>query len=543
MKLKLFFIIFLTILTFFQLNAQYWYPSTLIRDLNSNPADYFGLSVDIFGDYLICGTSYAGYGSFGSNYWDHRFGAAYIFKKNAWGQWNETQKLTAYEGNSECLFGAAVAIEGDYAFVGSPKNDLDAYGQNQMNNAGAVYIFVRDSGEVWHLSRKILANDRHAGDQFGYSIDIQNNTLFIGALEADAPNSNTNPLMQNTGAVYIFKRQTNGNWTQQQKILAPNKSSGDAFGYSVDVNNDKLIIGASLWENTFLGGFDFGAAYIYQKDSLGSWSFVQDIYANDPTNESYFGSAVAINDSFAIIAASNKSYFDSLQSKWLTKAGAAYIFEIDSLNHWQEVKKITHPFPHQYLEFAKSVATFENQIFIGNQLDFTDTNDIAGGNYGSVRIWQRNQQGEWYQARKITPFTPSMTHNNYFGYSMAVDTNQLVVGMPGYSIVDSLTGYDIDLLGAAYVYQTTKPTSIEKRNTLNFDYFPNPVTDKLHITFKDFQERVTVNQYNSIGKLISSSLHNSCLHINTEIKGNPGIYFIEIVTKNKERKMIKVIKL
>ena len=262
-------LIFLS-LTGIGLNAQYWYPSSMVRDVNSNPADYFGMSVDISGNYLICGTSHAGSGGFGANFWDHRFGAAYIFKKNIWGQWNKAQKFTAFDGNSECLFGAAVAIEGDYAFVGSPKNDLDAYGNNQMNNAGAVYIFIRDSGEVWHLSRKIVANDRHAGDQFGYSLDIQNNTLYIGALEADAPNSTNNPLMQNTGAVYLFELQSNGNWTQQQKIIAPNKSSGDAFGYSVDVNNDKLIIGAALWENTFFGGFNFGAAYIYQKDSMGS---------------------------------------------------------------------------------------------------------------------------------------------------------------------------------------------------------------------------------------------------------------------------------
>jgi len=532
----------LSILISLQAYTQMWYQSSLLRDINSNPADYFGQSVDISGDYLIVGTAHAGSGGFGDHYWDNRPGAAYIFKKDSTGQWHKTQKFTAFDGNSECYFGFSVAIKDNYAFVGSPKNDFDSYGYNQMMNAGAVYVFIRDSGEVWHLSRKIIPNDRHTSDLFGHSIDIQNNTLYVGAIQADYGNS-SNPLHQNTGAIYTFKLHSNGNWIQHQKIFAPDKSAGDGFGYSLDVNKDKLIIGAALWENEFQGGTNLGAAYFYLKDSLGYWVYSQTIHANHPTNGDLFGSSVSISSNHAVIGAEEKNYYDSLQSKWIDKAGAAYIFETDSLNHWYQAKKIVHPTPVHYHYFAKSVVATDHQIFIGNPYDFTDSNDVNFYSYaGSIRVFQKDPQGEWNQVRKICK-TP-LKYGDYFGYSIAVDSNQLITGLPGYGIIDSITGYNIDLLGAAMVFQTTKPiTSINNKELLDFSYFPNPVSNKLNIVFRTQQKYITINQYNSIGELINSKKYNSCNKINIEVIGKPGIYFIEAISNKRNTRIIKIIKL
>jgi hypothetical protein len=61
---------------------------------------------------------------------------------------------------------------------------------------GAAYIFAR-SGSTWLQEFKLLPNDTSAYDAFGYSVDIHENVLFIGAYMADGA-------VANTGAAYIY---------------------------------------------------------------------------------------------------------------------------------------------------------------------------------------------------------------------------------------------------------------------------------------------------------------------------------------------------
>ncbi|MBK7148919.1 MAG: FG-GAP repeat protein [Bacteroidetes bacterium] len=49
----------------------------------------------------------------------------------------------------------------------------------------------------------------------------------------------------NAGSAYIFK-QTAGVWAQQQKIVASDRAASDNFGYSVAISGDYAIVGAYL---------------------------------------------------------------------------------------------------------------------------------------------------------------------------------------------------------------------------------------------------------------------------------------------------------
>ncbi|ETR65110.1 MAG: hypothetical protein OMM_14805, partial [Candidatus Magnetoglobus multicellularis str. Araruama] len=96
--------------------------------LDGGSSDYFGTGVDISGNRAIVGAYYDD--DKGSN-----SGAAYIFTRDGI-NWVQTAKLTAPDGASSDYFSYyAVAISGDYAFVGSYRDDVS------YTDQGSVYIF------------------------------------------------------------------------------------------------------------------------------------------------------------------------------------------------------------------------------------------------------------------------------------------------------------------------------------------------------------------------------------------------------------------
>ncbi len=67
-------------------------------------------------------------------------GSAYIFERNANGNWSQIQKIIASDRTSDDRFGT-ISIDGNYAIVGAWMQDEDASGGNFMYNAGSAYIF------------------------------------------------------------------------------------------------------------------------------------------------------------------------------------------------------------------------------------------------------------------------------------------------------------------------------------------------------------------------------------------------------------------
>ncbi|MFN4255257.1 MAG: hypothetical protein ACK4Q5_09650, partial [Saprospiraceae bacterium] len=128
--------------------------------------DGFGSSLSLSGEYAFIGAPNKG---------AHR-GAAYVFKKDGGGSgnWLEIRKITASDGEAQDRFGCAVAITGDYAYVGAFKANA---------NTGAVYVFHKDAGgpDAWGEIGKYTAADAANADQFGLGLAADGPTLFIGA--------------------------------------------------------------------------------------------------------------------------------------------------------------------------------------------------------------------------------------------------------------------------------------------------------------------------------------------------------------------------
>jgi hypothetical protein len=61
-------------------------------------------------------------------------------------------------------------------------------------------VFERNAGgnNAWGQTAQLLAQDGRVGDQFGFAVAAQGNTLVVGA-----PYANRGTVL-NTGAVYVF---------------------------------------------------------------------------------------------------------------------------------------------------------------------------------------------------------------------------------------------------------------------------------------------------------------------------------------------------
>lgn len=175
-------------------------------------------------------------------------------------------------------------------------------------NAGMVFIYTTD-GMTWSNEAKIVAASSAAKDTFGFSVALDGDTALIGASGADA-------MGEDSGAAYIFLR-NGGKWTQIQELLASDGAAGDVFGYSVAIRNDLATIGA-YWDDD-RGDFS-GSVYTFSATN-GDWS-EQDKHAPaDGVPGQKFGCSVSLDGDLAIAGA----YGDNAKG---TESGSAYIFSL-----------------------------------------------------------------------------------------------------------------------------------------------------------------------------------------------------------------------
>ncbi len=227
----------------------------------------FGIAVDISGDYVLIG-------AFFDNDFGTRSGSAYIFKRNGT-IWSEQAILQANDGAEGDWFGVSLAIDDDYAAVGSRYNDNE-----KGTDAGAVYIFKRD-GSIWTQKQKLMASDGAADDLF-HEVDLFGNQLVVGAYQDDDKGDNS-------ASIYVFSN--NGtSWIEQEKLTASDGEKGENFGCDISMNSTRMVVGAYRDDDN---GANSGSIYVLEYNGT-KWNEVDKIIAYDGDPGDYYGLPAAI---------------------------------------------------------------------------------------------------------------------------------------------------------------------------------------------------------------------------------------------------------
>jgi FG-GAP repeat len=200
----------------------------------------FGISVSISGDKIVVGSNTFVGGN--SNQ-----GAAYVFYQGGTDNWGQVARLTASDGVAGDDFGYRVSISGDTVVAGARVATVD-----DKANQGAAYVFYRNQGgaDHWGEVKKLIASDGAAADSFGADVLVYDDTIVVGAVGAfgDRGPGKAYLFTRNQGGPDA--------WGEVTKLTASDGTASDTYGWSISISQNTLVIGANeadIGENTNQG--------------------------------------------------------------------------------------------------------------------------------------------------------------------------------------------------------------------------------------------------------------------------------------------------
>ncbi len=309
-----------------------------------------------------------------------------------------------FRGNPGAMndyFGFVVAVSGDALVVGVPGRDFSG----GKTDAGTAYAYQR-AKSGWTGEVELFRADAEAGDEFGSSVSISDNTALVGAPKDDDAGGGTN-----AGSAYVFLRSRDGNsWSVQTKLLAVDRSPFALFGYAVSLDKNTALIGAPNVNTST------GCAYVFQRTGL-AWSQQAQFFASDGAPNDLFGSAVSLSANYALVGAPQD---DTMAG---SDAGGAYLFWRKG-TAWTQMPKLTANDAAAGDRFGSSVAVFGQNALVGAPLDdLGESNAGSAYNFGPVK----GSTG-WVQLQKLTD--PAAAANDRFGTSLSLSADTAVVGAP-----------------------------------------------------------------------------------------------------------------
>jgi hypothetical protein len=196
-----------------------WSQQAYIKASNPDAEDQFGTSLALSGDTLVVGAPFESSSASGINGTEDdnsaiNAGAAYVFERDAGGNWSQTAYLKASNADPADEFGYSVALEGDDLVVGAFLEDINATGvnpdpsDNTGTASGAAYLFTRN-GDGWSQEAYLKASNTDPGDNFGFSVATAEGMVAVGATREESGATGINGdqadnSVNGAGAAYVF---------------------------------------------------------------------------------------------------------------------------------------------------------------------------------------------------------------------------------------------------------------------------------------------------------------------------------------------------
>jgi FG-GAP repeat len=245
-------------------------------------------------------------------------------------------------------------------------------------------------------------------------------------------------------SVYVVERNTRGIWGLTKELTPP---MGVKFiNSTVAISGDFIAVAANY------------SVYLFGRNQGGNnnWGFITTVVTLN--NTGYEGMAMSGN---TIAITTQEAIINDFGGR---KPETVYIFEKGTTG-WKKVKEFELPNATQFLLTGTSTIALSNDtLVLGIPNDFYDANNdgtldcydtdnnqgqIGSECYlGSVYLYGRNQGGSnnWGVVKLLRPTSFSQSFRTFFGYSVAIDGNTVVVGAPEDRI------YEATNAGKAYVF-------------------------------------------------------------------------------------------
>jgi hypothetical protein len=316
-------------------------------------------------------------------------------------------------------FGASLALGADGVLIGA---DLDRVGPNR-GQGSARWFQPRPGGYV--QTAQLDSGDGAMFDRYGTAVAVDDAIALVGAYLEDTDSG------ADAGAAHWFERVA-GDWQYGGQIRAPDGTIEDRFGIAVDVDGQRMAIGA-FWD-VVGSNVDQGSVYIFRREGP-DWVFEAKLTASDGRPRDFFGFAVALDGDRVLVGARGASV-PALEQ------GVAYVYARGDAG-WQEQARLDLPFSDGFAYFGASVALAGDLALVGAPGTTLEPGPVSAG--AAFVFAPRN--GVWTLVAALQ--APQPQANSGFGFSVAADADHLLVG----AFQDGLAGE-----GAAYVYRSADRT-------------------------------------------------------------------------------------
>ncbi len=257
--------------------------------------------------------------------------------------------------------------------------------------------------------------------------------------------------LDNSGAVFVYSRDSGGSWSEQAYIKADAPRKGGNFGRSIALgaNGNVLAVGSPGYGDNLTG-----AVYLFERND-SDWSQADIIIGQ--TNVRQLGRSIALNADGTRLAAAEAPNVSS----------SVYVFALQTGN-WVEQQKLTPPSVGITGDFGTALALSDdgNTLAIADHAEkcvISEINNpaadscVVNASYaGAVHIYQYSS--DWERQAYIKP--SNMDGGDYFGQgvSLSADGNLLAVGAPreasnGKGFEAAPNNNDNYRSGAAYLFK------------------------------------------------------------------------------------------
>ena len=191
----------------------------------------FGDDVCLQGDRLLIGSTL-------DDETANNAGSAFVYERNAGGEWVQQAKLLASDGQSSHYFGNCVTLDGDTAMVTAPK---------YAGDTGLIYEYARQSDGSWIEVDRISLSDGGSGDVLGQDIQLSGNRMMASSY-------------RNGGFIQVFERSMDGQWLELDRIVSSDLEPYDSFGRGLTFQGNLLLAAAE--GDTNAAGEGAGSIYV-----------------------------------------------------------------------------------------------------------------------------------------------------------------------------------------------------------------------------------------------------------------------------------------
>ena len=245
--------------------------------------NHFGAAVALGDGVVAVGADTASVGEVGSEVGSA--GAVECFRETAEARrWTHEGTVLAPRPEAGAEFGCAIALARELLVVGARREDSDA-----AWDAGRVHLYAR-MGAVggWEWVQSLDAPAREPSAWFGAAVAADSAWIAIGA-PGEAGGA---------GAVHLFGRATNGRYALLATLRSPRPSAAAWFGAAIALQGSTLVVGEP---GCAVEGVRSGAAWLYELALSAREPIL--LRAPTPSQGMAFGQSVAIDAQRVLVGA------------------------------------------------------------------------------------------------------------------------------------------------------------------------------------------------------------------------------------------------